>query len=44
MKILKRLLLVIGFAPVVLYASMWWIFTGGDVLSIVDPFIEWCNN
>ena len=42
MKILKRLLYVLGFMPVALIASISWIWTGKDPLLLLQAFEDWC--
>jgi hypothetical protein len=41
---LKRLLLVIGFFPVMLYAFLKWLFTGYDLDETFGKFLEYCTN
>jgi hypothetical protein len=43
MKILKRLLLVIGFFPVMVASFFRWILTGKSFDLWVDELIEYCN-
>lgn len=43
MKILKRLLLLIGFLPCFIIGGIWWITLGEDPINYVDSFIKWCT-
>lgn len=44
MKQLKRLLLIIGFVPVILIGGVLWIFTGKDAIKLAEKFEDWCTS
>lgn len=41
MKILKRLLVIIGFVPAILIGGINWILTGTDEMIFVNKLIAW---
>lgn len=43
MKILKRLILIIGFLPIFILLTLRWVITGKDIDDSHTRFIKWCN-
>lgn len=44
MKLLKRLLLVFGFFPVIITSCVIWLFIGKDPFERTDSFVDFCIN
>jgi len=40
--LLKRLLLVVAFAPVFILLGVRWVFTGMELFDTMEKFIAWC--
>lgn len=41
MNVIRRLILLVGFLPMSIYALLRWIATGKDASEVIDNFIEW---
>jgi len=44
MKQLKRIILLLGFIPVMIIGAIRWILTGKDIIEFEERFVLWCQS
>jgi len=41
MEMIKRLIFIMGFIPVIFLLCLWWVVTGKDINKRLDKYINW---